>query len=40
VGDCQTTIGKFNILDEDDQYTLIIGNGTDTNSRANALTVD
>lgn len=36
----QTAIGKYNIEDTNNTYALIIGNGTDGNSRSNALTVD
>lgn len=36
----QTAIGKYNVEDTNNTYALIIGNGTDDNSRSNALTVD
>lgn len=35
----QTAIGKYNISDSADTYALIIGNGTDNNSRSDALRV-
>lgn len=38
-GDRQTALGRYNIADEDGDYAVIVGNGTDTN-RSNALTVD
>ena len=34
----QTALGRYNI--EDTQYAVILGNGTDDNTRSNALTVD
>lgn len=37
---CQTAIGKYNIDDVLSDYALVIGNGTDTNNRANEMTVD
>ena len=39
-GDRQTVIGKYNVEDTNDEYALIIGNGTDDQNRSNALTVD
>ena len=36
----QTAIGKYNIEDENNRYALIVGNGTASNARSNALTVD
>jgi hypothetical protein len=48
-GEAQTTIGRYNLSDENNQYAFIIGNGTketneDTNentiTRSNALTID
>lgn len=36
----QTAIGKYNVEDTNNTYALIIGNGTDGNSRSNAFTVD
>lgn len=39
-GDRQTVIGKYNTEDTNDEYALIIGNGTDDQNRSNALTVD
>ena len=38
--DYQTVIGKYNISDSSDVYAFIIGNGTASNARSNALTVD
>lgn len=37
--DYQTAIGKYNIEDSNNIYSLIIGNG-DNNARSNALTID
>lgn len=39
-GDRQIAIGKFNIEDTNDEYALIVGNGTGDQNRSNALTVD
>lgn len=39
-GDRQTALGKYNVEDANDEYALIIGNGTDDQNRSNALTVD
>lgn len=39
-GDYQTSLGKYNEIDDNDAYALIIGNGTDNIDRNNALTVD
>ena len=36
----QTVIGKFNVSDANDAYALIIGNGTDANTRSNAAVID
>ena len=36
----QTAIGRFNVQDSNDTYAFIIGNGLNTSSRSNALTVD
>lgn len=36
--EAQTAIGKYNIEDNNNQYALIIGNGTDDNNRSNAIT--
>ena len=38
-GEYQTALGKFNEQDTNDEYSLIIGNGTADNARSNALTV-
>lgn len=38
--EAQTAIGKYNEVDGNDEYALIIGNGSDANNRSNALTVD
>ena len=37
--DYQTVMGKYNIVDANDTYTLIIGNGTSDIARSNALAV-
>lgn len=39
-GDRQLVTGKYNIEDTNDDYALIIGNGSDDSNRSNALTVD
>lgn len=39
-GNSQTALGKYNVEDNADTYAVIVGNGTDYNSRSNALTVD
>ena len=36
----QTAIGRYNKVDSNNLYALIVGNGTDDNNRSNALTVD
>ena len=36
----QTTMGKWNIEDNQDTYAFILGNGTADSARSNALTVD
>lgn len=38
--DYQTVIGKYNDYDPNDTYAFIVGNGTATNARSNAFTVD
>lgn len=40
--DFQTVIGRYNVLDDDDRFALIIGNGNNTHGvvRSNALAVD
>lgn len=38
--DNQTAIGKYNIEDANDDFALIVGNGTADDARSNALTVD
>ena len=35
----QTTLGKYNVVDNASTYSVIIGNGTADNARSNALTV-
>ena len=37
--EAQTTIGKYNVEDANDTYALIIGNGTASNARSDALRV-
>jgi len=39
-GDAQHAQGKYNIVDNDNVYAHIIGNGTSENARSNAHTVD
>ena len=39
-GGNQTALGRYNIEDTNDDYALIIGNGTSNNNRSNALDVD
>lgn len=39
-GDRQLVTGKYNVEDTNDEYALIIGNGSDDSNRSNALTVD
>lgn len=36
----QTAMGRFNVSDSNQTYALIIGNGTSTSARSNAMTVD
>ncbi len=36
----QTVVGRYNVEDTNDEYALIIGNGTDDSNRSNAFTVD
>ena len=36
----QTAIGKYNVADSSNTYALIVGNGTGTGSRSNAMTLD
>lgn len=38
--DKQMVFGQYNEPDNNDEYALIIGNGTDNSNRSNALTVD
>lgn len=39
--DNQTVIGKYNVIDDQDQYALIVGNGNRAGAvRSNAMTVD
>lgn len=38
-GSCQTTMGKYNIIDTNSNYSLIVGNGNNTSSRSNAMCV-
>ena len=38
--DYQTALGRYNIADSSDTYAVIVGNGTRSNARSNALTVD
>ncbi len=38
-GSYQTVIGKYNVQDDSDTYSLIIGNGGSDTTRSNALTV-
>lgn len=40
MSDHQTALGKYNVGDGNDTYSVIIGNGTADNARSNALTVD
>ncbi len=39
-GYCQNSYGKFNVVDDENKYVIIIGNGTDDNHRSNAFTID
>lgn len=43
-GNCQKVFGKYNIIDTENKYALIIGNGTKTEdgtiTRSNALAID
>lgn len=36
----QTAMGRYNAIDSNDTYALIIGNGTDADNRSNAFAVD
>lgn len=36
----QIALGNFNVEDDQSAYLLILGNGTDNNTRSNAMTVD
>lgn len=36
---CQTAMGKYNVEDANDDYALIIGNGTSDNARSNAAAI-
>lgn len=38
--EAQTAIGRYNVEDSSDQYAFIIGKGTDSSHRANAMSVD
>lgn len=38
--DFQTALGKYNIEDANDEYAVIVGNGSSNSNRSNALTVD
>lgn len=38
--DNQTALGKYNLEDVNNKYAVIVGNGTGTSARSNALTVD
>lgn len=39
-GDRQLVTGKYNVEDTNDEYALIIGNGSDDSNRSNAFAVD
>lgn len=39
-GYCQNSYGKFNVVDDENKYVIIIGNGTDNNNRSNIFTID
>ena len=39
-GDDQIAMGKFNVEDANDEFAVIVGNGTADSARSNALTVD
>lgn len=39
-GECSHVEGKYNLIDTNNQYVHIIGNGTSLNARSNAYTVD
>lgn len=36
----QTALGQYNVEDTNDEYAVIVGNGTSSSNRSNALTVD
>lgn len=36
----QTALGKYNVEDANDEYAVIVGNGSDDDNRSNTLTVD
>ncbi len=36
----QTVVGKYNVVDTQNRYAFIVGNGVDENSRSNGLTLD
>lgn len=36
----QVVLGRYNVVDTQNRYTLIVGNGTDDSHRSNALTLD
>ena len=38
-GDYQTAIGKYNVIDSNSDYALVIGNGTNGNNRSNAFAI-
>lgn len=38
--DFQTALGKYNIEDANDEYAVIVGNGSSNTNRSNALTLD
>lgn len=38
-GNSQTAIGRYNVADNNDEYVLIIGNGTSISNRSNALAI-
>jgi len=39
-GENQHVSGKYNVEDSDEEYALIVGNGTDSNARSNAFAID
>jgi hypothetical protein len=40
MGECQHTQGKYNVIDTEEKYAHIVGNGSSNNSRSNAHTLD